>query len=287
MSAHDGAELCERGGRRRGSLGALRKLLRQRHEILGCIEIERQRFERLGRDIEARAAGAVAMALGAVLAEGRTDRVGRGEQQGVGAGRVAVGDDRDAARGHPLERPVELSRIEQRAVTGEQGRALSAQRKSADDAERGGLGMTVVLRLLQDLDRRLHPLGAAEGDALGARLAGDEDHPLDRAGRGDRDQHVAEHRLDNGGALFSVERFEQALLGLAEALHGNDRGRLHRGMIAPSAVYSVAANSSVLAASARRLAPSTISVEHGRVGMWSGGGSGSAESTIIAAITSP
>ncbi len=62
---------------------------------------------------------------------------GRRERQGVGAGAVAVGDDRDVALRHAGEQALELARRQQRAVDREQHDALGAELLGAGDAGEG------------------------------------------------------------------------------------------------------------------------------------------------------
>ena len=145
------------------------------------------------------------------------------------------GHDRHPAAPHALERRVELGRVEQRTVPGQQGDAAGSERLGADDPQRRRLRVADVLGIAEDLERRAVALArAAERDPLGPPLAGDHDHPLDQLGAGRGGQHVGEHRLDERRAPRPVEGFEEPLLGGAEALHRDDRRGSHRSARAPA-----------------------------------------------------
>ena len=78
--------------------GSSASTARERREVVRRVEVERQRVERLDRDVVAGALGPVGVALAAARPERRPDRVGGARSERVGAGAVAVGDDRDPAR---------------------------------------------------------------------------------------------------------------------------------------------------------------------------------------------
>ncbi len=101
------------------------------------------------------------------------------------------GIDGDSARLHAPERRVELGGIEQRAVAGQQGAALGSEREGADDSKGRGLGVAAIVGSRITSSGGPGAPGMREGDPLGASLAGDHDHPLDRLGGRDRDQDVA------------------------------------------------------------------------------------------------
>ncbi len=67
--------------------------------VLGRVEVERQRIESLEREADPGRAGAGDVPRAAVGTEGGLEGVGRREDQAVGAGAVAVGDDQRRARG--------------------------------------------------------------------------------------------------------------------------------------------------------------------------------------------
>ena len=142
----------------------------------------------------------------AARAERRADRVGGREQQRVGAGAVAVGDDRHPAAAHPLRAP-------RRARP---GRAAGSRRAAApthsapsalrpDDPERRRLRVAGSSGSRSTSSGVGDALRVAKRDPLGAPLAGDDDHPLDQLGAAVGREHVGEHRLDERGALRAVE----------------------------------------------------------------------------------
>ena len=96
----------------------------------------------------------------AQLPSPKAGRIASGGEQDerVGAGPVAVGDDRDVALGHAGQQPVELARVEQRAVAGQQHDAVGARLERRGDPEQRRLGVAVVGRV---------------GDHLGAGRGGD------------------------------------------------------------------------------------------------------------------
>ena len=111
---------------------------------------------------------------------------------------------------------------------GRSATALGAERLRADDPEGRGLGVAVVVGVLEDLDRRLRALRAVKRHLLGPPLAGDDDHPLDQLGCGHCDEHVGEHRLRQRRPSRRAHGLHEALLRRREALHRDDRGRPHR-----------------------------------------------------------
>ena len=112
----------------------------QRGEVLGGVDVEQQagQLDRAPRG--AGRGGARAVALEAARAEARLDHRRRGEQQGVGALAVAVGDGghRRGRRGGVQQR-LDRVAVERRAVAGHQQHALVAVRdRLLDPDERGG-----------------------------------------------------------------------------------------------------------------------------------------------------
>ena len=129
---------------RRARSALARELAGQGDDVGRRVEVERQRGQLLDREGDARLARGGDVALAAALAEGGLDRRRRGEDEGVGAGAVAVGDDRDVARRDAGEQPVELARVEQRAVAGQEDDALRAVRFGAGDPGQRGRDVPLV-----------------------------------------------------------------------------------------------------------------------------------------------
>ena len=122
--------------RLRGSLGAARARLQlagEGDDVGRGVEVERQRGQLLDRERHAGLAGGGDVAGAASLAEGGPDRAGRRQRQRVGAGPVAVGDDGDVALGDAGQQAVELARVEQRAVAGEEDDAARRRALGAGD----------------------------------------------------------------------------------------------------------------------------------------------------------
>src|SRR5204863_5199203 len=95
-----------------------------------------------------------------------------------------------------------------------------------------------------------------------------------------------EHRLDERRALRAIEGGEQALLRVAEALHGDDRHSKHLRPPGPAPPHPrTSANSSTRSATSRRPSRPSISVGHEKTCTSAGPGSGSSASTTIAWIT--
>ena len=168
------------------------------------------------------AARRLLVALAAAGAEAGGDRVGRRQQQRVGARAVAVGDDDDVGRAHRAgHQLVDLARVQRRAVAGHEQHALVVALERPVDA--GPRGVRVAAVVVGD---RLGVVGA--GQRLGAVLAGDHDHLVDPLGAAQRVQHVADHGLGQRPAGAGVERLVQALLGVVEALDRQHRAGPHR-----------------------------------------------------------
>jgi hypothetical protein len=111
----------------------------ERLEIVGGVEVEGQRLELLEDALVPESPGALQVALAAALAERRPDRVGGTEEEPIGPGPVAVGNDADPADAHPPQRGVELGRVEQGTVAGQEADRLGAERLRPEDAQRRGL----------------------------------------------------------------------------------------------------------------------------------------------------
>ena len=114
----------------------------------------------------------------AVRAEARREHVGRGEQQRVRAGAVAVGDDQGGAlTGGVDEQLLELFGVEQRAISGDEQRPLDPVLERGLDAL---CGRRVVAALVVLDDGR----AVAAGDPLGDAVAADDDRPARAPVRG-------------------------------------------------------------------------------------------------------
>ena len=102
--------------------------------------------------------GRLLVALAAAGAEARGDRVGRRQQQRVGARAVAVGDDDDVRgahrAGHEL---VDLARVQRRAVAGDEQHALVVALERPVDAGRARRGSGRGRRLGSSRRRRPGP----------------------------------------------------------------------------------------------------------------------------------
>ena len=160
----------QRGRRRRGAGRLALERLGQRGEVVGRVEVEGQRVEPLDRDLVTGRARAVGVAGAAVRAR-RPGRSRRAAQSSSALVPVPWRSGTTVTRplAHPLERRVELGRVEQRAVAGQQGDALGAERLGPDDPERRRLRVAAVLGVAQDLERRRRR--AARGAARSARRA--------------------------------------------------------------------------------------------------------------------
>src|SRR3954454_22804898 len=126
----------------------------------------------------------------------------------------------------------------------------------------------------------------SKSDSLGAPLRRHHDDPLDQRYPGRRGEHISEHCLDERRPLRAIEGGEQALLRVAETLHGDDRRGAHLRPPCPTASHpSTSANSSTRSATSRRPTRPSMSVGHKNTCTSSGPGSGSSASTTIAWIT--
>ena len=113
---------------RRARAVGLRQLAGEGDDVGRRVEVEGERGQLLDREGDAGRAGGGDVARAAALAEGGDDRARAGaERERVGAGPVAVGDDRDVALGQAGEQPLELARVQQRAVAGEEDDAARRQ----------------------------------------------------------------------------------------------------------------------------------------------------------------
>ena len=209
-----------------------------------------------------RLAGGGDVSGAAALAEGGPDRARRGEDEGVGPGPVAVGDDRRIGRRDAGQEAVELARVEQRAVAGEEDDAARPRGRPRARCRPGS----------PRSGRRRGCRGSARrrfrGGGRRAGLVADDDGALDHPRRGDRLEHVGEHRRDELPAPVALDAGGEAALRLGESLDGEYRGRLQ-----PSP--ELAARSRTMRASLARAAAPSISVGAASVGISSGGGSGS------------
>ena len=180
----------------------------------------------------------------------------------------------DVARGQPGQQAVELTRVEQRAVAGEQDDAGRARRLGARDPGQRRLDVA-ARRRGRGRPRRRPPAASS----CGARVAADDDRALDRARLADRLQHVVEHRRHQRRAPLAVDAGGEALLRRGEALHREDRGRLQPAGEARRRSRARCAP----AGRGRPRPPSAVGAA--RVGISLGGGSGSPSSTTIASIS--
>ena len=188
-----------------------RAALARAREVVGRIEVERQRRERLrGGRVAGRAGPGRG---GARSCPGRTPA--RSRRPGASSSPLVPVPWRSGMTATrpgdmPLERRVELGRIEQRAVAGQQGGARGAERERADDPQGRGLGVAAVVGVAQHLERG--------GRALRWRSAIRSARPSPvttitrsiSSAASSRGEHVGEHRLDQLRALRAVERARAA-----------------------------------------------------------------------------
>ena len=154
--------------------------------------------------------------------------LGRRQHQRVGAGPVAVGDDGDVALGDAGQQAVELARVEQRAVAGEEDDAARPR-----PPRRAAIPASAASEWPSSAGSGTTSAPAAAASSARARLAADDDRPLDRARRADRLQHVVEHRRGQRRAPLVVDaRRRGRCLAAAKRLTGriavafNPRARL-------------------------------------------------------------
>ena len=169
-------------------------------------------------------AGGRRVALAAAGAEGRLDRVGRGEQQRVGALAVAIRHDRHA-RAPPRprrSRPATSSGSSSGVSPGTSSTRVEAARQRVADADQRGRR----LARLRGVAQHLHAL--AERRRLGDPIGRDDRHRVEPRHAPQRGQHVGEHRLRQRLSRAGAERGGEALLGRAEALDWEDRDGAHR-----------------------------------------------------------
>ena len=166
------------------------------------------------------------VALAAVGAEAGGDRVGGREQQPVGAGAVAVGHDHDLrARRVRLAAPSSASSSAGSSVGQSPGmhstrsNPSSSARRDAE-ADRGALA---VLGGVVDHDRAAAraPSSATEGSPVTTIV-----RSIAAVSR-ERGEHVADHRPRELQPQRIGDARAEALLGLGEALDGQDRGGAH------------------------------------------------------------
>ena len=93
-------------------------------------------------------------------------------------GPVAVGDDHHAGVAGAGQQRGDLARVERRAVAGHEQRAPRAAADRGGDAERRGVGLAGLGRIVDDVRAR-----RARGGG-GARLRGDDDQVVERRRRG-------------------------------------------------------------------------------------------------------
>ncbi len=221
------------------------------------------------------AAGELEVALAAAGAEGRGDRVGRGEQQRrwcrCRGGRARR--RRRRARIAPSARSSSAG-SSSGTVAGQQGDALVSVREGGRDAEAGRLRVPGVVGIVD-------PLGlVGPRRRPRRRLAGDDDQALEPVAADERGEDVGEHRRGERLPGLLGHGAAEPLLGGSEALHRQYRGRSHRAQLRSERAKSTTSR----ATSARRALPS-ISVGRRVVGTPGGSGAGSSASTTRASIT--
>ena len=192
---------------------------------------------------------------------------------------------RDVARRNAGQQAVELAWVEQRAVAGEEHDAAGAElaRRARSRPVRPPSGRRSAGR---EAPRRRSPR-----ELGGAGLAADDDRPLDRPRRADRLQHVFEHRRDQRLAPLVLDARRRvaasprrsASPGVPRSLSTSQTGESKTSQGRGDEVGRVVEHDARQPGSRRRR-PS-ISVGAARVGISSGGGSGSPSSTTIASIS--
>jgi hypothetical protein len=216
--------LAEHGACSLGAKGGSREPVSQRGEVRAGVDVEQEGGWLLEPAGDARGERECAVALTAAGPKAGRDRIGREEQQAVGAGAMPVGHHNDlgSATRAGAEQRVELRRIECGAVAGNAEHALKALSKRVANTERNGSGLALVSVDLWNHERALSARGIGNG-----LLAGDDDRALDRVRFVQGKEHVGDHRarelqpqgIGDGGA--------KALLGASETLDGQDRGGAH------------------------------------------------------------
>ena len=83
---------------------------------------------------------------------------------------------------HPAERASSSAGSSSGQSPGSSAEHSAPERQRPDDPQRRRLGVAAVVGLAQDLERGRRALRVAQREPLGAPLAGDHDHPLDRLG---------------------------------------------------------------------------------------------------------
>jgi hypothetical protein len=189
------------------------------------------------------------VALEAAGAEAGLDRVGRREQQRVGAAAVAVGDDRHGGwRARAVKQRAQVGARERGTVAGDQQRPRVGLLKGVRDADQSGValaGLGVVLKDNRTAGARKRGDGGLVGDDDGVQSRCLDEHV----------EHVRDHCRSQPAALLRRELVVQARLGQFETLDREDRECAHQPL-------SASANSSVWPASRRRDTASCISVSH-------------------------
>ncbi len=126
-----------------------------------------------------------------------------------------------SSRSAPEQRR-ELGRVEQRGVARHEQHSVEAACLGVADADHRGRRLARLLGVAQ------HPHPLAEGGCLRHAVGGHHGHRIERSDAAQRGEHVGEHRLRQRLPRAGPERGGEALLGGAEALHGEDRDRAHR-----------------------------------------------------------
>jgi hypothetical protein len=115
---------------------------------------------------------------------------------------------------------VELERVEQGAVGGEEHDPLRLSGERGASSSRRRLGVTVVLALLED---GVPEPARVPGDCL---IGGHDQGVVDRASAADLAEEVVEHRLGEATALVGVEHTGEPRVRGPESLDRQDCGRL-------------------------------------------------------------
>ena len=219
---------CRACARRRRGVLEQRRL--ERGEVLGGVDVERQRGDRdrLGRRARPRAPARVAVV--AARPEGGAIASGGVMQQRVGAGAVAVGHDEHRAR-RASGRPASASSSSGSSsgtVAGDQQHALGAEldRRARSPAARRRCGPR---------RRPRPPSRRSRRRSAGRRVSAVTTSTcIDRGRAPQRDQRVGEHRLDERAARRGIELRRRGAAWPVEALDREDGDRRHGGHTLPA-----------------------------------------------------
>ena len=161
-------------------------------------------------------------------AEGGAERIGRGEEQGIGSGAVAVGHDHRGARVVvPVISASSSPRIQQRAVTGDEQHPRRAELEGPGDAVGGRLVVSELI--IVDDHRRRSPRRSAGLRGRWRRRVRVRS-PLPGAGRRARQRTWPGPGRPGRGP----QRVSQTLLGLVKGLDGEDGEGLGHGPVQAS-----------------------------------------------------